>query len=81
MICHGLKTDSTVYDAVASGKKTFELRRNDRDFAVDDVLHLRETKYASHEMMAGDPLVYTGREVSLVITHVFYGPCYGLKSG
>ena len=39
---HSLKTEPKYFEAVASGKKTFELRKNDRDFRVGDYLALNE---------------------------------------
>lgn len=45
---HSLKLDAKYYDSVASRIKTFEMRFNDRDYRVGDVLVLREwtgTKY------------------------------------
>jgi len=34
MKIHELKTDPLVYNAVCSGRKTFEIRYNDRDFQI-----------------------------------------------
>jgi hypothetical protein len=42
MKTHELKTVQPYFDAVFYGEKTFELRRDDRGFAVGDVLVLRE---------------------------------------
>lgn len=39
---HQLKCDSKFFEDVASGKKTFEVRKNDRDFFVGDFLALNE---------------------------------------
>lgn len=39
---HDLKCWPKYYEYVASGDKTFEVRRNDRDFRVGDTLLLRE---------------------------------------
>ena len=39
---HDLKTWPEYFEAVKSGAKRFEIRRNDRAFLVGDVLHLIE---------------------------------------
>jgi hypothetical protein len=41
-VTHQLKVWPRFWDALESGKKTFELRLNDRDFRVGDILHLEE---------------------------------------
>lgn len=41
MKTHELKLDIKYFDDVKSGKKNFEIRKNDRDFQVGDVLKLR----------------------------------------
>ena len=39
---HSLKCEKQYFDAVLSGRKSFEVRINDRDFAVGDFLALNE---------------------------------------
>lgn len=39
---HELKVLPEYYDAIESGKKTFEIRKHDRDYKVGDILALRE---------------------------------------
>ena len=39
---HKLKTESAFYQAVEAGIKTFELRVNDRNFQVGDMVTLQE---------------------------------------
>ena len=76
---HLLKTDPEVFQAVLDGAKTFEIRMNDRGYAVGDALDLRETKHTGAEMRAGAPLAYTGRECQRFVSHVLTG--YGLADG
>lgn len=42
MTVHKLKLFPEYFDAVANGIKTFEIRKNDRDYKVGDTLHLYE---------------------------------------
>lgn len=78
---HTLKTDPEAFRAVWEGKKTYEIRKNDRNFEIGDQLRLRETKYTGQEMANGKPLKYTDREVIAEVTHMLKGPCYGLQDG
>ena len=39
---HELKTDAKVFEAVKLGEKTFEIRKDDRAYAVGDLLILRK---------------------------------------
>ena len=50
---HELKCWPEFFEPTAAGVKTFEIRRNDRGFKVDDWLHLREWKM-SGERARGD---------------------------
>lgn len=45
---HEVKLASMSYDDVASGKRTFELRKNDRGYKVGDILHMLEFKNGKH---------------------------------
>ncbi len=78
---HELKTDPEPFSDVFGGRKTFELRRDDRPFAVADILHLRETVSTGAEMSAGAALVYTGSEIVARVGHIMRGPLYGLAEG
>ncbi len=76
---HKLKTDSEVFQAVVEGRKTFEIRFNDRDFKVGDLIVLKETKFTGQQMREGSPLIYTGREMQKQISYILSG--YGLQDG
>ena len=60
---HELKISPEYFDAVYSGVKPFEVRRNDRPFKVGDSLLLKEYDAKSY-------LPYTGRETVKVITYI-----------
>lgn len=73
---HELKTDPEVFGAVLRGEKAYEIRLNDRDFAVGDELLLRETVSTGEQMRSGAKLEYTGRSITKHIGHILTG--YGL---
>lgn len=53
MKSHSLKILPEYFEAVTSGDKTFEIRKNDRDFQVGDEVILKEwyeEKYTGNEM-------------------------------
>lgn len=78
---HELKTDALVFDAVKRGEKTFEIRKDDRDFVVGDVLILRKTVHSGEEMKQGAPLYYEGEPLRQRVSYILRGPCYGLAAG
>ena len=69
---HELKILPEYYDAVVNGIKTFEIRKNDRNYKVGDTLWLREfdnsdiyqVKWTTHSE-------YTGKECFAAITYIF----------
>lgn len=50
---HELKTINPFFQKLAEGKKTFELRKNDRDFKIGDVLFLKEYDDINNEYKSG----------------------------
>jgi hypothetical protein len=70
---HALKTWPQYMDALLSGAKTFELRKDDRPFDVEDTLLLQE-----YSPTRG----YTGEEVKKIVTYILRdAPGFGLKEG
>lgn len=65
MKTHELKCWPAYYAAIVDGRKTFELRYDDRGFAVGDVLRLHE--------YAPEASTYTGRSCDRVITYLLRG--------
>lgn len=70
---HELKTWPEHFQAISRGDKTLELRRNDRDFQVGDVLWLREWEPLTES--------YSGKDLRVRVTHVLLGGAFGLEPG
>lgn len=72
-VIHRLKTWPEFFEAVLSGAKTFEWRKDDRGFDVGDWLSLVEY----------DPLRerLTGRWITRRVTYVLRGPDLGVPEG
>lgn len=70
---HDLKCWEEFYELIESGAKTFEIRDNDRNFQVGDVLHLRE--YLKWDM------AYTGRSLDVEVTYILSDDFIGLREG
>lgn len=76
MKTHELKTWPLYYQDMVYGPKNFEVRRNDRDFQVGDLLVLREFDPTTME--------YSGREATRRVTYVLDGggeDAFGLAAG
>ena len=77
-IDHELKVWPDFFDAVASGTKPFEIRKDDRGFREYDILLLREYSPGMDE--------YTGREVKARVTYCLRGNeamgfAFGVRNG
>ncbi|MBR6990648.1 MAG: DUF3850 domain-containing protein [Bacteroidales bacterium] len=57
---HDLKIMPEYFNAIAEGRKNFEVRYNDRGFQVNDILRLRE--HTGEE--------YTGRVIETEVTYL-----------
>lgn len=73
MTIHYLKTWPDYFKDICSGVKTFEFRKNDRDYQVGDTLILQEYDPDTDE--------YSGREADRLVTVVYDGLPFGLESG
>ena len=74
---HELKTWPSFFAAVADGSKTFEVRFNDRDFAVGDQLCLREWDPPHGLACLGR---YTGAQIFVSVTYVLPGGRFGIDA-
>ena len=75
---HELKTLPEYWDAVNSGAKTFEVRKNDRDFKVGDSLKL--LRFAKNPM-TGAWRVNQRKAISRRITYILTGGQFGIEPG
>jgi hypothetical protein len=74
-ITHTLKTLPEYWLAVQQGRKTFELRKNDRGFAVGNLLRLVYFEPGDEKGEQG------GLVIEMEITYVLHGPLFGLEEG
>jgi hypothetical protein len=70
---HDLKVWPLWFQAIWDGDKTAEFRRDDRDFAVGDILVLREYDPGTPE--------FTGRKVEVRVTHITTSAGVGIPDG
>lgn len=68
---HDLKIWGIFFNAVINGKKTFEIRKMDRDYKAGDYLMLKEWDRQFQR--------YTGRECLVLITYIYASDDYMQK--
>lgn len=59
---HALKIETNYFKDIIYGNKNFEVRKNDRDFHVDDYIALNELSVTREE--------YTGRSILVKVTSI-----------
>lgn len=77
MKVHNLKTLQPFYDQVCEGKKKFELRKDDRDYKVGDILRLYEgdEQVDNHQLRENKNFTY------VQVIYKLEGGIYGLEKG
>ena len=70
---HILKTHPEYFQAIAQGLKTFDIRKNDRNFNPLDELILKEYNPATEQ--------FTGAFVTVRVMYIMYGGQFGLEKG
>ena len=70
---HRLKTWPEYFQNVIDGNKTYEIRKDDRDFMSGDIVILEEWNPVNGE--------YTGRIIRFQIGTVIREPAWGLQQG
>lgn len=70
---HSLKTIQPHFDKVNARLKTFEVRKNDRNFQVGDILLLKEYDQETE--------TFTDRVVAARAHHILEGGQFGIEPG
>ena len=84
MTSHELKTWPDYFEAVLSGAKAFEVRKDDRNFQVGDNVALWEYWPVNIDPFAEDTTPdpgFTGRWIHAVITYKLGGGSFGIEYG
>ena len=71
---HVLKIHSEYYNAILMGNKTFEVRYNDRDYKLNDIIVLNEIDKHNGESTGRQQLVRN-------ITYILQGGQFGIEKG
>ena len=83
---HELKTWPEEFQAVLSGQKRHEVRRNDRNFQPGDEVVLKEwdkslLRPIAEAVQDNQRTGYTGMQKTFFIGHITAGPSWGLPAG
>lgn len=79
---HVLKTWPEPFQAIVEGYKAFEVRKDDRGFAVGDTLVLKEWDPRPYnEGRAHPPVGFTGRWLRCTVQYLVPGGSWGLPEG
>lgn len=76
-VVHEVKCWPNYFDAIESGEKPFDVRRDDRGYQKGDTLFLR--RYDPAKLIESDK--YTGSEMNKEITYVLTGGQFGIEPG
>lgn len=78
---HWLKTWPDYWEAVATGGKNFEVRRDDRGFQKGDILVLRKFNPATGSYVMGGKSRWDVAEVRRRVTWILTGGQFGIEAG
>lgn len=78
---HDLKCQVPHWEAINDNRKRFEIRKNDRDYRIGDVLILREFEMVEDDSDRPVSNRHTGRVCQRTVTYVLPGGQFGLAEG
>lgn len=70
---HDLKMWMPFFMDVVNGYKKFEIRKNDRDYKLGDILNLQEYDQENY--------IYTGNSIEVKVTYILHGGQFGIEEG
>lgn len=70
---HDVKTWPAIFEEFRTGRKTFDVRKNDRNYKVGDTI-------IQHEYYPTKG-TFTGRNIEQVITYILEGDKFGVVAG
>jgi hypothetical protein len=70
---HEIKCRTEYFKAIRMGYKTFEIRKNDRDYKLGDKLLLKEWDNVNQK--------YTNMEQEVDVIYILYGGQFGIEEG
>lgn len=74
---HEVKINKEYFEAVRNNKKRFEIRKDDRNYKIGDMMLLKEIIPTGKD----NKMMYTGDEELVKITYKLDGGSYGLEKG
>ena len=78
---HELKTHPQYFSMVFAGTKNFEVRKNDRNFQLNDELLLKEYIPQGYSADKAQNDTYTGRMLHRRIDYILHGGQLGIEEG
>lgn len=70
---HKLKTWVEYFQLCKTGQKSFEVRKNDRDYKVGDTIILEEWD--------NEKQTYTGEKLTMAVGYILHGGQFGIEKG
>jgi hypothetical protein len=82
MRVHPLKTWPEFFQAIKRGDKNFDVRKDDRSFAVGDCIHLREWDPTPKlpDLLGVRECGYTGRVLRAIVSYKLHGGRFGIDA-
>ena len=78
---HKLKTLARYWEAISEGRKTFEVRKNDRAFQTGDILILEKWDNEGRIYETEPGKSFTPKTIRKRVTYLLQGGQFGIEAG